>query len=192
MFNFFHGLTRNKFFGNIIYWIGYLYLSMLNHIFNKIPFFSIRYLIYKYFYGLKIGNSALHMGIIMFSPWKIKIGDNVLIHFDTFIDGRGEVEIGNNIDISFGVKIFSEQHDIDSNDYATVAKKVTIKSNAVIGSYSTILPGVTIGEGAVVAAGSIVTKDVPDYEVYGGNPAKYIKKRLCKPTYILTYKRPFH
>ena len=192
MFEFLHMLTRNKLIGGFVYWIGYLYLALLNHIFNKLPFFYVRYVVYKHMYGLKIGNSVLHMGIVMFSPWKVKIGDNVVVHFDAFIDGRGEVEIGDNIDISFGVKIFSEQHDVSSDSYATVSKRVIIKDHAMIGSYSIILPGITIGEGAVVAAGSIVTKDVPNYEVWGGNPAKHIKLRDCKPSYLLSYKRPFH
>ena len=43
-----------------------------------------------------------------------------------------------------------------------------------------IMPGVTIGEGAVIAAGAVVTKDVPPYAVYGGNPAKFIKHRFAE------------
>ena len=53
--------------------------------------------------------------------------------------------------------------------------KVTIKKNAWIGMNVTICPGVTIGEYAVVAAGAVVTKDVPDYAVVGGVPAKVIR-----------------
>ena len=49
-----------------------------------------------------------------------------------------------------------------------------------IGARAIILPGVTIGEGAVVAAGAVVTKDVEPWAVVGGNPAKFIKKRVLK------------
>ncbi|KAA6307584.1 hypothetical protein EZS27_040743, partial [termite gut metagenome] len=52
---------------------------------------------------------------------------------------------------------------------------IVIKDKAWIGFHSIIMKGVTIGEGAIVAAGSVVTKDVPDYAVVGGNPAKIIK-----------------
>lgn len=52
--------------------------------------------------------------------------------------------------------------------------KVTIKDYAYIGASSHIMPGVIIGEGSLIAAGSIVTKSVPDGEVWGGNPAKFI------------------
>lgn len=189
MHDFLYSLSKR---GPAVYWLGYLYLSFLNHVFNRIPFFSIRYFIYKYLYGLKIGNSVIHMGVKMFSPWNIKVGDNVLIHFDCFFDGRGVLEIKDNIDISFGVKIFTEQHDLNSDEYGTIANKVVINNHAVIGSYSMILPGVTIGEGAVVAAGSVVTKSVAPYVVVGGVPAREIKKRDCNVKYLLNYKRPFH
>ncbi len=55
------------------------------------------------------------------------------------------------------------------------SKPILIKSNAWIGMNCIILKGVTIGEGAIVGAGSVVTKDVPDWTVAGGNPAKVIK-----------------
>ncbi len=53
--------------------------------------------------------------------------------------------------------------------------KVLVKKNAWLGMGCTICPGVTIGKYAVVAAGAVVTKDVPDYAVVGGVPAKVIK-----------------
>lgn len=52
--------------------------------------------------------------------------------------------------------------------------KIVIKDWAYIGSGSHIMPGVVIGEGSLIAAGSIVTKSVPDNELWGGNPAKFI------------------
>jgi acetyltransferase-like isoleucine patch superfamily enzyme len=56
------------------------------------------------------------------------------------------------------------------------SRPIEIKNGAFIGGYSQILKGVTIGVGSVIAAGSTVTKDIPDYEVWGGNPAKLIRK----------------
>ena len=57
------------------------------------------------------------------------------------------------------------------------SKPIFIKKNAWIGMRSIILKGVTVGEGSIVAAGSVVTKDVPDYTLVAGNPA-VIKKKL--------------
>jgi acetyltransferase-like isoleucine patch superfamily enzyme len=192
MFDFFYRLSKRQHIGKAVYWLGYFYLGMLNHIFNKVPIFLFRHSVYKYLYGMKIGESSIHMGVVVFSPWRIHIGNNSIIHFDCLLDGRGGICIGDNADVSFGVKIFTEQHDVNSDEYATLAKSVRIGCHAVIGAYSIILPGVNIGEGAVVGAGSVVTRDVAPFTVVGGSPAKEIKKRICKPKYKLTFRRPFH
>lgn len=55
------------------------------------------------------------------------------------------------------------------------AKSVLVKEGSWIGANSVILPGVTIGRNSVVGAGSIVTKDVPDFTLVAGNPAKMIR-----------------
>lgn len=192
MFDFLYKLSKQGQIGRLVFWFGYLYLGFLNHIFNKVPVFAFRYLVYKYFYGMKIGDSSIHMGVVVFSPWKISIGSNSIVHFDCLLDGRGGISIADNVDVSFGVKIFTEQHDLNSDDYGTVVKAVSIGRYAVIGAYSIILPGVNVGEGAVVAAGSVVTKNVAPFTVVGGNPAKEIKQRVCYPKYNLTFRRPFH
>jgi len=57
------------------------------------------------------------------------------------------------------------------------ARPITIKKGSWIASGCSILKGVTIGEGCVVGAGSVVLKDIPDYSVVVGNPARVIKER---------------
>ena len=58
------------------------------------------------------------------------------------------------------------------------SKKIHIKKNSWICARSIILKGVTIGKGSIVAAGSVVTKDVPDFTLVSGNPAKIIKNLI--------------
>lgn len=74
-----------------------------------------------------------------------------------------------------GLRIATINHDMYDRHITYTCGKVTIKNNAWLGLNVTICPGVTIGEYAVVAAGAVVTKDVPDYAVVGGVPAKVIK-----------------
>ena len=57
-------------------------------------------------------------------------------------------------------------------------KPVLIKSNAFIGGHSIILKGVTIGENSIIGAGSVVTKSVPDNQIWAGNLARFIKEIL--------------
>lgn len=84
------------------------------------------------------------------------------------------IEIGDNV--TFAPQVYLLAHDAITKrhlDYTKIAK-IKIKDNAFIGARALIMPGVTIGENSIVAAGSIVTKPVPDGYVVGGNPAKII------------------
>ena len=74
-----------------------------------------------------------------------------------------------------GLRIATINHDMYDRHRTYTYGKVTVKKNAWLGMNVTVCPGVTIGQYAVVAAGAIVTKDVPDYAVAGGVPAKVIR-----------------
>ncbi len=106
-----------------------------------------------------------------------KIGKNVFINFDcTFLD-LGGITIDDGVLIAPKVSLLSEGHPLSSQErHSLVPRPIHIKKNAWIGANATILHGVTIGENSVVAAGSVVSKDVPDNVVVGGTPAKIIKK----------------
>lgn len=106
----------------------------------------------------------------------ITIGKNVFInHACSFLD-LGGISIGDNVLIGSKVNLISENHPIDPTQRKSlIGKPIVVKNNAWIGAAATILPGITIGENSIVAAGSIVTKDVPDNTIVAGNPAKQIK-----------------
>lgn len=63
--------------------------------------------------------------------------------------------------------------DLDKID--ALSKPIVIEDDVFIGAHSIILKGVNIGQGAIIAAGSVVTKSIPAYETWGGNPAKKIR-----------------
>lgn len=110
------------------------------------------------------------------------IGNNVGISHSCFIQVRGKVIIGSNVIFGPGVYIFSENHnfgklDVFINEQGTTRKGVLIGDGVWIGARSIILDGITIGENSIIAAGSVVTKDVPPFSIFGGCPAKLIKNR---------------
>ena len=108
---------------------------------------------------------------------QVKIADKVFIGNNFAATTYGGLNIEEGAMIATGCTIATVNHDYE--DFNVVkGKTVTIKKGAWICSKVTIVPGVTIGEGAVVAAGSVVTKDVPDYAVVAGNPARIIKTRM--------------
>lgn len=151
-----------------------------------IPLHTVR----KIFYilsGIKIPfSSTIHLGANFFYPSGITIGENTIIGYSSFLDGRGTLTIGNHVDIASEVLIYTNEHDIHSPDFGNSFGPVVIKDYVFIGPRAIILPGVTIGRGAVVAAGAVVTHDIPDFEIWGGVPAKKISvRRLSHPQYRL-------
>ena len=102
-----------------------------------------------------------------------------LIYYDVSIDTVHPelVEIGNHVAITEGVKIIT--HFLDPNQKGNNFRlgKVIIQDYVFIGMNVIICNSITIGEGAIIGAGSVVTKDIPPYQVWAGNPAKYIKDR---------------
>ena len=108
---------------------------------------------------------------------RMTIGKNIIINKGATILSPGKVVIEDNVLIGPEVKIVTVDHDLYDRHNLLHFGKVTIKENAWICIGSIICPGVTIGKNAVVAAGSVVTKDVPDNTLVAGNPAK-VKKHL--------------
>ena len=114
----------------------------------------------------------------------IRIGDYVHIQPGCLLAGGGGIDIGEGTIIAHEVQILTQNHNYDSEDlqylpYDTrqISKKVEIGDYVWIGARATILPGVTIGNGAVIGAGSVVTRDIPEMAVAGGNPAEVLKYR---------------
>lgn len=106
---------------------------------------------------------------------RVKFGKGVFINHSAILSASGGIEFGDGVSIAPGVRIATINHDFNERHTKYTYGKVVIKKNAWIGMNVTICPGVTIGEYAVVGAGSVVTKDIPDYGVAVGCPAKVIK-----------------
>lgn len=153
---------------------------MLLRLAGHIPLHSLRNLFYQ-LVGINIGKgSTLHMWARFFKPEGISIGEDTIIGDHAFMDGRDKLIIGDHVDIASDVMIYNSEHDIHSLDFHALNQPVTIGDYVFIGPRVIILPGVTVGRGAVVAAGAVVTKDVPDYAIVGGVPAKVIGERKVR------------
>lgn len=142
-----------------------------------IPCHPLRRIVCKSFMRKFEWSSAIYRNVDIRSPKNISIGQNTIINKKCTIDGRGGLTIGDNVDIAQEACIWTEQHDYNSQDYASVCKPVVIEDYVWIASRAIILPGVTIGKGAVIACASIVTKDVPPLTIVAGIPAKTIGQR---------------
>ena len=102
-------------------------------------------------------------------PENLEIGRNVDVGAFTYIQAEAGVILEDDVQLGGGVKVYSV------STINGTRGKVVIKKGACVGANSVVLPGVTIGEKAVVGALSLVKKDIPTGEVWGGVPSKCIK-----------------
>lgn len=127
----------------------------------------------------------------------VTLGDCVNLNPNATLLGRGEVTIGNYFHTGANLTIISTNHNYENTTSIPygperIDKPVIIKDFVWLGGNVTIIPGVTIGEGAVVAAGSVVVKNIPDYAIVGGNPAKLIRYRNIEEFEALKKAGKFH
>lgn len=110
----------------------------------------------------------------------IVMGENVFINYNgIFLDGA-MIRIGSNVKIGPDCRLYTPQHPIGymaRREPHETALPITIGDDTWIGGSVTVCPGVTIGSRCVVAAGSVVTRDIPDDSLAAGNPA-VVKRRL--------------
>ncbi len=154
---------------------------------------------------LKIGKHVIiEVGVRVFHPENIEIGDDVYIGHDTCLKGyyknrmvigsdswigqkcffhsAGGIIIGKQVGIGPGVYILTSTHAEEGVETPIlngelVFEEVVIEEGCDIGMGAVILPNVRIGRGSIVGAGSVVSKDVAPYSVVAGNPAKMIRER---------------
>ncbi|AUS98229.1 acetyltransferase [Clostridium thermosuccinogenes] len=125
-------------------------------------------------------NVTIEHGAYFGSGRDIEIGDNSGLGLNCRVNGP--LKIGDNVMMGPDVMIFTQNHeysrlDIPMNLQTAPKEPVVIEDDVWIAARAIILPGVTIHKGAIVGAGAIVTKDVPEYAIVGGNPARVIKYR---------------
>ena len=150
--------------------------TQVNHKFNQaVPYTPEWYALAKEPFHNQIGeNTVIYSQLTVVLPKNVTIGSGCTIMDGVLMMGAGGITIGNNVLIGAHAKLISNNHDVYDRVVLTV-KPVTIKDGAWIGAGATVLPGVTIGKYAILGADSVATRDIPDYAVAVGSPAKVIK-----------------
>lgn len=111
--------------------------------------------------------------------YNIHVGENFFANFDCVFLDVCEIRIGENCMMGPGVHLYTATHPLQAAERiqgAEYAKPIRIGRNAWFGGGSMVNPGVTIGDNVVIASGAVVTKNVPDNVVVGGNPARIIRE----------------
>lgn len=174
-------------------WMATFFMNfVVNDILPFIPFWTWRKCYFRFIRSRIGAHSFIMKKNYFIYPHRFKIGQYSHINRGCLIDARGTIKIGNNVSVSQNVSIMTGSHDPYSPTFRATFLPIEICDYAWLGVGCTILNGVRIGKGAVVCAGAVVTKDVEDYAIVGGVPAKKISRRTenlnyhCKKDSLFT------
>lgn len=132
-------------------------------------------------WGAKIGKgSIVHASALIWAPWNLETGILTCIGPHANIYNPGKIILGNKVVISQYSYLCTATHDYESEANTLCWKTIEVGNYAWVAADTFVGPGVTVGDGAVVGARAVVFKDVEPWTVVGGNPAKFIKKRVVK------------
>lgn len=166
--------VKNKI-ARLLWWFVWLFMFRP----FGLPFFNGWRIFLLRIFGAKVGNGCkITSSAKIWAPWNLEIGDFVAFGFDSFCYNPGKIIIGNKVAISQRTHLCSASHDITKKNNPLITAPIIIKDRAWIAADAFIGMGVAINEGAVVGARASVFKDVASWTVVGGNPAKFIKKRV--------------
>lgn len=152
-----------------------------------ILFFGNKFKILFNYFDLKskskyVGDNVyVSKNIIIKNPSNLSVGSNFSIHEFSYIDAAGEIEIGNNVSIAHNCSLISFEHGWDDISIPikynpTTLNKITIGNDVWLGCGVRILSGTVIEDRVIVAAGAVVKGHLESGYIYGGIPAKRLKK----------------
>ena len=134
-------------------------------------------------YMRQITGSEIDETLRIFTPFHINYGKKTTFGRDCFVNfgctflALGGITIEDDVFIGPQCVLATEYHpENPATRHSLLTKPIVVKRNAWVGANVTVLAGVTIGENAIVAAGSVVTKDVPDNMIVAGSPARVIRE----------------
>lgn len=132
-------------------------------------------------FGAEVGHGVtIKPGVRVKYPWRLTVGNDCWLGEDCWIDNLAPVTLGSNVCVSQGAYLCTGNHDWSDPAFALIVKPIALGDGSWVGARALLVPGVSLGEGAVAAAGSVVTRDVPAWEVHAGNPAVFVRRRDLK------------
>ncbi len=176
--------TNKSFFTKIktsifVFFIGYE--RYLIHRIKQFPSHAVRNWVYRNIYLVDMHKtSVMYFGCEIRSGVNLHIGKGSIIGDNCILDARQGIYIGENVNLSSEVHLWTEAHDVNDPYFRSMPCNhgpIHVGNRAWLGSNVTILDKVNIGEGAVVCSGAVVTKDVEPYSIMAGIPAKKIGER---------------
>lgn len=131
------------------------------------------------FFGAKIHKTAnVYSSVRIYAPWNLEMHENSCLAPEVDCYNVDKIIIGSNSVVSQKTYLCSASHDVTKTDNPLISAPIIIEDQVWIGASAFIGMGVTIKQGAVVGATASVYKNSNSWEIIGGNPAKFLKKRI--------------
>ena len=164
--------------GNVFTRLLWHYVNAVIFKTGLLPVSGIKVFLLRLF-GAKIGTNVMIKPCVNIKyPWNLTIDNNSWIGENVWIDNLVPVTIGSHVCISQGAYLCTGNHDWSDPSFGLIVKPISVADGAWIGAKSVIAPGIQIGESAIAAAGSVVVKDIPSFEIHAGNPAQFSRRRV--------------
>ena len=145
------------------------------------PSSAVRVFLLRWF-GATIGTGVvIKPAVEVKYPWHLVVGDDCWLGEGCWIDNLTTVRLGSNCCVSQGAYLCTGNHDWSDPRFGLMLAPVELRDGAWAGAKSILTPGTVLEAGAVAGAGSVVRGTVPEFEVYAGNPAVFVRKRILKP-----------
>ena len=129
-------------------------------------------------FGARIGEGVvIKPGVKVKYPWYLEVGRHCWIGEDSWIDNLATVRLGPHACVSQGAYLCTGNHDWSDPRFGLRVEPIELGEGAWAGAKSVLMPGTVLGRYAIAAAGSVVKGEVPEAEVFAGNPAKFVKVR---------------
>jgi len=162
---------------NVVVRILWYYINLIffKNSFNTLNFTKVFLL--KLF-GAEVGQGVvIKPSVNIKYPWRLEIGNHVWIGENVWIDNLADVKIGDNCCLSQGAMLLCGNHNFKKPTFDLITGKIILENGAWIGAKSIVAPGITCKSHSILAVNSVATKDLDEYFIYQGNPAKKVKER---------------
>jgi putative colanic acid biosynthesis acetyltransferase WcaF len=130
-------------------------------------------------FGAQIGRHVhIYPRAKIWAPWMLTAGEYATIADGAEIYNAGGVTLGHHAIVSQDSFLCGATHDINDPEFPFVSRPISVDAYGWVCARAIVLPGVHIGAGAVLAAGAVARKNVPEWTVFAGNPAKQVSTRV--------------
>lgn len=154
------------------YFINIIFFKSSLFPFNSLKLFLLR------LFGCSLGKGVvIKPNVNIKYPWKLSLGNYVWIGEQVWIDNLDNVTVGNHVCISQGAILICGSHDYKKPSFDLITKEIILNDGVWVGTKSIILPGVVAESHAILSAGSVMSKNLENYTIYRGNPAKKVGLR---------------